>query len=77
MTSIENQMSFVGEMSVMKKASNGDCPHVVNILGCMTTSSPFCIVMEYVSFGNLKSFLRKLRDEVACVCIYAHMLHNS
>ena len=33
-------------------------PNVVRLLGICTTDGPYCMVVEYMKFGDLKQFLQ-------------------
>ena len=39
--------------------------HIVSMLACCTRGEELALVMEYVPFGNLQSFLRKQRSGVS------------
>ena len=57
--------SFLSEMEMMKKVSEGCNPHVVKMVGCVTLSSPASLLLEYVPHGNLRDYLRKYRTSVS------------
>lgn len=44
------------EIEMMK--SLGQHPNVIHFLGCCTIDGPLAMVMEYATYGNLKSFLQ-------------------
>ena len=50
---------------MMKKVSEGHNPHVVTMLGCVTTQEPLCLFTEYVEYGDLLSYLRSSRNLVS------------
>ncbi|KAB7498157.1 Tyrosine kinase receptor Cad96Ca [Armadillidium nasatum] len=41
----------------------GQHPNIVTLLGCCTTQEPYHLVMEYVTFGKLLTFLRDQRSK--------------
>ena len=43
---------------MMKKVSDGSNPHVLKMIGCVTTTLPVMIAMQFVSQGNLRSYLK-------------------
>ena len=43
---------------MMKKVAEGQNPHVVGLLGCVTTQEPLCLITEFVKFGDLLSYLK-------------------
>ncbi|XP_065844670.1 uncharacterized protein [Oscarella lobularis] len=45
------------EIKLMKRI--GQHPHIVGLLGCITTSKPFCLIVEYCMNGDLLNYLRK------------------
>ena len=58
---------FVDEINVMKRVSDGYSPHVLKMLGCITTTFPMMLLLQFVPHGNLKDYLRALRT-VGDVC---------
>ena len=51
---------------MMKKVSGNDndlSKFVVNMIGCVTTKEPMLLILEYMKYGNLLSYLRYLRDK--------------
>ena len=65
------------EINVMKRVSDGNNPHVLKMLGCVTTTNPMMLVLQFVPHGNLKDYVRALktahdvRDKVyTYVCNY-------
>ncbi len=62
---------------MMKKVSEGHNPHVVAMLGCVTTQEPLCLLTELVQFGDLLSYFRSNRKivcnkNVICIIISIH-----
>ena len=50
---------------MMKKIAEGNNPHVVNMIGCVTLQEPLCLVTEFVKYGDLLSYLRTTRKQVS------------
>ena len=48
----------------MKKVSTGECCHVVQMVGCVSTALPLALVLEFVPFGDLLSYLKYWRQKV-------------
>ena len=42
----------------------GSHPHIVNMLGCVTQSVPLMLLVEFVSGGDLLTYLRRQRPDV-------------
>ena len=49
---------------MMKKVAEGQNPHVVGLLGCVTIQEPLCLITEFVKFGDLLSYLKTNRRMV-------------
>ena len=60
----ELKSDFLKEITTMKKITMGNCPYVVNMVGCCTTQEPLALVLEYLSQGDLLEYLRKHRKQV-------------
>ncbi|KAF7653328.1 hypothetical protein LDENG_00084730, partial [Lucifuga dentata] len=58
--SLRERIEFLNEASVMKAFS---CHHVVRLLGVVSKGQPTLVVMELMTHGDLKSYLRSLRPE--------------
>lgn len=56
---------FLNEASVMKLAAKAH--HIVRLLGVVSRGSPPYVVMELMSLGDLKSYLRASRDSTECL----------
>ena len=56
--------NFLEEIGMMKKVSTGECCHVVQMVGCVSTALPLALVMEFVPFGDLLSYLKYWRKNV-------------
>ena len=55
---------FLSEIEMMKKVAEGQNPHVVGLLGCVTIQEPLCLITEFVKYGDLLSYLRMNRRMV-------------
>lgn len=53
-------MDFLKEASVMK---GFDTPHVVHLLGVVSSGQPTLVIMELMEFGDLKTYLRSHREQ--------------
>ena len=52
---------------MIKKVSGANHDHqkfVVNMLGCVTVQEPMMLVLEYVTHGDLLTYLRNSREGV-------------
>lgn len=56
---------FLNEASVMKSAAKAH--HIVRLLGVVSRGSPPYVVMELMTLGDLKSYLRASRDSTECL----------
>ena len=56
---------FLQEIEMMKKVSEGQNPHVVTLIGCVTIQEPLCLITEYVKYGDLLAYLRTNRQLVS------------
>ncbi|KAK7822148.1 hypothetical protein U0070_000712 [Myodes glareolus] len=59
--SMRERIEFLNEASVMKEFN---CHHVVRLLGVVSQGQPTLVIMELMTRGDLKSYLRSLRPEV-------------
>jgi len=50
---------FLDEMAIMKSLSGH--PNIIPLIGCVTTTQPLSIIMEYASNGDLLSYLHSMR----------------
>ena len=55
---------FMDEIRVMKRVSDSESPHILQMIGCVTNTLPPIILLEFVPHGNLKDYLRKLKAAV-------------
>nr|XP_046250354.1 insulin-like growth factor 1a receptor [Scatophagus argus] len=58
--SMRERIEFLNEASVMKEFN---CHHVVRLLGVVSQGQPTLVIMELMTRGDLKSYLRSLRKE--------------
>lgn len=60
------------EIKVMKRVSDGYSPHVLKMLGCVTTTLPMMLLLQFVPHGSLKDYLRAMRiqDDVSTLFVY-------
>lgn len=54
----EEKRLFMDEIKVMKKVSDCSNPHVLKMIGCVTTTHPLMLVLQFVPLGNLKDHLK-------------------
>ena len=52
---------FLKEIATMKKITMGNCPYLVNMVGCCTLQEPLALVLEYVPHGDLLTYMRTMR----------------
>ncbi len=55
---------FLKEIATMKKITMGNCPYLVNMVGCCTLQEPLALVLEYVPHGDLLTYMRTMRKLV-------------
>ncbi|XP_077323964.1 insulin receptor-related protein-like [Lithobates pipiens] len=60
LASVREKIEFLNEASVMKAFL---CHHVVRLLGVVSQGRPALVIMELMTRGDLKSYLRSLRPE--------------
>ena len=56
----------MNEIEMMKKVAMGSNPHVVGLIGCVTREEPLCLIIEYLKYGDLRSYLHSIKEEVVC-----------
>ena len=56
------------EIRVMKRVSDSKCPHVLQMIGCVTSTLPPMILLELLPHGNLKDYLRELKVVTVHYC---------
>ena len=49
---------FLSEIDMMKAIYKGHNPNVIGMVGCVTLQEPFSLILEYVTYGELLSYLR-------------------
>ena len=59
-----DRKDFLSEIEMMKKVAEGQNPHVVGLLGCITTKEPLTIITELIKYGDLLSYLSTSRRMV-------------
>ena len=64
MASGSEKTDFFNEIDMMKKVAEGNNPHVVNMVGCVSIQEPLCLITEFVKHGNLLSYLSSMRKMV-------------
>ncbi|GCC19960.1 hypothetical protein chiPu_0021219 [Chiloscyllium punctatum] len=57
---MRERIEFLNEASVMKEFN---CHHVVRLLGVVSQGQPTLVIMELMTRGDLKSYLRSLRPD--------------
>ncbi len=59
----------------MKKIAEGNNPHVINFIGCVTVQEPLCLITEFVKYGDLLSYLEMIRKLVRDFFHFTCMSH--
>ena len=49
----------------MKKIAEGNSPHVVNMVGCVTIQEPIMLLTAFVKHGDLLHYLEYIRKHVS------------
>ena len=52
----------------------GNCPYVVNMVGCCTLQEPLSLVLEYIPSRDLRTYLWTIRQMVSNINFIAHRL---
>ena len=65
----KEKADFLAEIDMMKKISEGNNCHIVNMVGCVTLREPLCLITEYVPYGDLLSYL-KYQRKMVCIGHY-------
>ena len=55
---------FLKEIELMKRISECSNPHIINMIGAVTTMEPMLLVIEFMKYGDLQSYLKACRKEV-------------
>ena len=58
---------FLHEIDTMKKIAEGNNPHVITFIGCVTVQEPLCLITEFVKYGDLLSYLETIRKLVSAI----------
>ena len=71
-SSREDLETFLSEIEMTKKVSEGSNTHVVKMVGCVTMSVPLALVLEYITHGNLRDYLKSaiIADVSTWTCIF-------
>ena len=56
---------FLNEIDIMKKISEGNNPHVVNLVGAVTIQEPVMLVTVLIKYGDLLSYLKYFQTLVS------------
>ena len=48
----------------MKRISECSNPRIINMIGAVTTMEPMLLVIEFMKYGDLQSYLKTCRKEV-------------
>ena len=59
---------------MMKKIAKGNNPHVVRLIGCVTTREPLCLITELLKYGDLLSYLHAIRKLVSMEALHVGQL---
>ena len=70
------RQDFLSEIEMMKKVAEGQNPHVVGLLGCVTIQEPLCLITEFVKYGDLLSYLRTNRRMVIIINLLSSIMHK-
>ena len=60
---------------MMKKVSSGECCHVVQMVGCVSTALPLALALEFVPFGDLLSYLKYWGCKVGFPTYFNNNIH--
>ncbi|EDO49126.1 predicted protein [Nematostella vectensis] len=63
MATMEDRRNFLSEIEMMKQL--GKHLNIVSILGCVTHAGQLCLITEYCPYGDLRNYLRAIRDKVS------------
>ena len=59
---LTDRRAFLDEINMMKQL--GKHLNIVSMLGCVTTGGPLSLIIEYCPYGDLRDYLRLIRDKV-------------
>ena len=68
------EMDFLEEIKLMKNI--GQHPHIVNFLGCISVSPPFCLIVEYCKNGDLLTYLNKKGHQKVVLAVTSKHTNN-
>ena len=60
----QEKQDFAKEIELMKRIGFAKHSHVVGLFGVVTVPEPICILLEYLEYGDLLSYLQDIREEV-------------
>ena len=60
---------FLKEIDLMKTISESSNPHVINMVGSSTLTDPLLLLLEYMQYGDLLSYLKSCRNGVSVAII--------
>ena len=63
------RQDFLSEIDMMKMISEGHNPNVIGMVGCVTLQEPLSLILEYVTYGDLLSYLRMNMRMVLLKCL--------
>lgn len=52
------RQDFLSEIEMMKTIAEGQNPNVIGLVGCVTFQEPLSLILEFVEYGDLLSYLR-------------------
>ncbi len=61
----EDQNNLLKEIDLMKQL--GRHPNIVSIVACCTIGPKPCLIMDYCLHGDLRNYLRRLREKVSTI----------
>ena len=61
---------FLKEIDTMKMIAEGNNPHVVHMVGCVTIQEPLCLITEFIKYGDLLTYLTKIRQMVSSIIMH-------
>ncbi|XP_070539505.1 platelet-derived growth factor receptor beta-like [Ptychodera flava] len=56
----DDRENLLMEIDVMKQI--GQHPNIICLIGCCTKSMPVCLILEYCAYGDLRNYLRNVRE---------------
>ena len=52
------------QLDMMNKVAKGNNTHVVGLIGCVTVEKPLCLMIQYLEYGDLQSYLHSNKKGV-------------